>query len=371
MTAMLPVLTAKDRSLAAVLQSSFRAVRGEPNALNLKHVKHAIIVLVDGLGETNLLARKAHARHLVNATGPSISAGFPSTTASMLTSLMTGADPGQHGLVGYSVRNPETGVVVNQLSGLDALDVENWQPLPTIWEVETQIPSAVIASPRYQHSGLTRATLRGAEYVPASGYADRLSAVERFLRSTTRGVAYVYIPELDMTAHASGVDSDQWIRRLEELDGFVADVSRLLGPRDGMLVTADHGVIDVPDHHHVVIEANSPLLAGVTTGGEPRCMHLYVDDSHRVDEVFTLWHEVEGSRATIIRRHDAIESGWFGATSEAHATRIGDILVLPKGIRVYFDERVATAGSRSMRGHHGGMSSAEMVVPLKRFGAFV
>ncbi len=155
MTAMLPVLTAKDRSLAAVLQSSFRAVRGEPNALNLKHVKHAIIVLVDGLGETNLLARKAHARHLVNATGPSISAGFPSTTASMLTSLMTGADPGQHGLVGYSVRNPETGVVVNQLSGLDALDVENWQPLPTIWEGETQIPSAVIASPRYQHSGLT------------------------------------------------------------------------------------------------------------------------------------------------------------------------------------------------------------------------
>lgn len=371
MTAMLPVLTAKDRSLAAVLQSSFRAVRGEPNALNFRHVKHAIIVLVDGLGETNLLARKAHARHLVKATGPSISAGFPSTTASMLTSLMTGADPGQHGLVGYSVRNPETGVIVNQLSGLDTVDVENWQPLPTIWEIEDQIPSAVIASPRYQYSGLTRATLRGAEYVPVSGYTERLTAVEKFLRTTSRGVAYVYIPELDMTAHASGVDSDQWIRRLEELDGFVADVSRVLGSRDGMVVTADHGVIDVPDHHHVVIEADSPLLVGVTTGGEPRCMHLYVDDQNRVDEVCAAWQEAEGERATIIRRDDAIKSGWFGETSESHAARIGDILVLPKGIRVYFDERVATAGSRSMRGHHGGMSPAEMVVPLKRFGAFV
>ncbi|MEY4457840.1 MAG: hypothetical protein RIS25_433 [Actinomycetota bacterium] len=371
MTAMLPVLTSKDRSLAAVLQSSFEAVKGRPNSLNLKHVKHAVIVLVDGLGETNLLARKAHARTLVKATGPSISAGFPSTTASMLTSLMTGADPGSHGLVGYSVRNPHTGLVVNQLSGLDSLDVRTWQPLPTIWEVEDQIPSAVIASPRYQHSGLTEASLRGADYVPAANYADRLDSIAHFLRSTARGVAYVYVPELDMTAHASGVESDQWIRRLEELDGFVADVARLLGPKDGMLVTADHGVIDVPDHHHIVIPSDSPLLQGVTTGGEPRCLHLYVDEPGRVDDVFELWRNAEGERATIVRRADAIDSGWFGQTTVEHAARIGDIIVLPKGIRVYFDERVATSGSRAMRGHHGGMSPAEMVVPLKRFGAFV
>ncbi len=371
MTAMLPVLTSKDRSLAAVLQSSFEAVKGRPNALNLKHVKHAVIVLVDGLGETNLLAHKAHARTLVKATGPSISAGFPSTTASMLTSLMTGADPGTHGLVGYSVRNPDTGLVVNQLSGLDSLDVRSWQPLPTIWETEDQIPSVVIASPRYQHSGLTAASLRGADYAPAAGYSDRLDAVQHFLRSTSRGVAYVYVPELDMTAHASGADSDQWVRRLEELDGFVADVARILGPKDGMLVTADHGVIDVPEHHHVVVPGDSPLLQGVTTAGEPRCVHLYVDQPDRIDEVCELWRDSESDRATIIRRQDAIDSGWFGQTTAEHALRIGDIIVLPKGIRVYFDERVATSGSRSMRGHHGGMTPAEMVVPLKRFGAFV
>ncbi len=370
MSVMLPALTAKDRSLAAVLQSCFRAVSGERNNLNLKPVRHAIIVLVDGLGETNLLARKAHARTLTAATGPSISAGFPTTTASMLTSLMTGVDPGVHGLVGYSVRNPATGLIVNQLSGLDSLHVESWQPVPTIWETESQIPSWVIASARYVHSGLTRATLRGAEYHAAQTYPERLDAVSRFLKTTPRGVAYVYVPELDMTAHASGVGSDQWIRRLEDLDGFVADLTTILGSKDGMVVTADHGVIDIAEHNRVIVPADSPLLQGVLTGGEPRCVHLYVDDAERVGDVVSLWHDAESSRAIIATRDVAIERGWFGEVSDEHYARIGDVIVLPKGERVYFDARVASASALSMVGHHGGMTPAEMVVPLKRFGAF-
>lgn len=369
MSVMLPVLTAKDRSLAAVLESCFRAVRGERNDMNFTPVRHAIIVLVDGLGETNLLARKAHARTLNSANGASISAGFPSTTASMLTSLMTGVDPGVHGLVGYSVRNPETGLIVNQLSGLDGLPVDSWQPEPTLWESHGDIPSWVIASARYAHSGLTRATLRGAEYHAAAQYRDRLDSIRRFLSSTPRGVAYVYVPELDMTAHASGVMSDQWIRKLEDLDGFVADVAAMLGPKDGMVVTADHGVIDISEHNRIVIPEDSPLLRGVLTGGEPRCLHLYLDSSTDQNSLVQQWRESESTRAIIATRDDAIDRGWFGSVSDAHRERIGDIIVLPKGERVYFDGRVATAGALSMIGHHGGMTPAEMVVPLKRFGA--
>jgi hypothetical protein len=295
-----------------------------------------------------------------------MSSGFPTTTASALSSLMTGVDPGTSGMVGYSVRNPATATLVNQLSGLDAVDVAEWQPVTTVWESNSDVPAAIISAPKYRDSGLTRAILRGAEYVPARNDRERLDAVADFLRSNKHGVAYVYVPELDMTAHASGVQSDQWVRRLEEFDGFIADLARLIGPRDGLLVTADHGIIDVPTSKHIVLD--DELLDGTLIGGEPRFLHVYVDGD--VAEHEFRWRRMEGHRAHVVSREAAIAVGWFGDVAPFALDRIGDLLVTPHGDGVYYDPRTATPQSKAMVGQHGGLSKAETQVPLIRGGVF-
>ncbi|CAM5711050.1 Alkaline phosphatase family protein OS=Streptomyces tendae OX=1932 GN=F3L20_08215 PE=4 SV=1 [Streptomyces tendae] len=53
-------------------------------------------------------------------TGRPITAGYPATTATSLASVGTGLPPGAHGLPGYTVRDPDTGELMNQL---------RWQPL--------------------------------------------------------------------------------------------------------------------------------------------------------------------------------------------------------------------------------------------------
>jgi len=367
MTPTLPAIGPADRRLAEVLGSAFRSVRGEHSALGLPAARRTVVVLVDGLGATNLSFRSAHARHLGHLTRTDVSSGFPTTTASALTSLMTGVDPGLSGMVGYAVRDPHSGLVVNQLSGLDALDIPSWQPVPTLWELNADIPSAIVSSPRYRDSGLTRAILRGAPYVSAKGNDDRLRAVDEFFAEHRSGVVYVYIPELDMAAHASGVSSDQWIRRLEELDGFISDVSSRLQPRDGLLVTADHGVIDVPPSRHLLVPADSTLLDGVVVGGEPRFLHLYCDDPART---LALWSEAEVSRSHVATRDQAIEAGWFGAVADFARPRIGDVLVTPRTESVYYIDGVASAQSRAMVGQHGGLSRAETLVPILRGGVY-
>jgi hypothetical protein len=238
--------------------------------------------------------------------------------------------------------------------------------VPTVWESNSEVPAAIIAAPKYRDSGLTRAILRGAEYVPARNDAERLDAVADFLRSNKRGVAYVYIPELDMTAHASGVQSDQWVRRLEEFDGFIADLLRLLGSRDGLLVTADHGIIDVPPSKHIVLD--DELLGGTLIGGEPRFLHVYVDGD--ADEHVVRWRVREGHRAHVVTRAEAIAAGWFGDVAPFAPGRIGDLLVTPHGDGVYYDPRTATPQSLAMVGQHGGLSKAEIQVPLIRGGTF-
>jgi hypothetical protein len=271
-------------------------------------------------------------------------------------------------MVGYAIRNPATGAVVNQLSGLDELDVSTWQPEPTVWEQHPSVPSAIISAERYRTSGLTRAILRGGDYLAANTYAERLSVLHGFLNANTEGVAYIYIPELDQAAHQFGVASDQWVRRLEDLDGFVADVLRVLGPKDGVLLTADHGVLDVPPVKHRILPAESDLLRDVVTGGEPRFLHLYSDRS--ADELARAWRAVEGDRSHIATRSEAIAAGWFGSVKPAHAERIGDVLVTPRGVAVYYDERTATTQSMAMVGQHGGLSRTETHVPLIRAGVF-
>jgi hypothetical protein len=350
-----------------VLGSSFRSVRGESNGLGLPPARRTVVVLVDGLGSVNLSARAAHARNIGRLRRTDVTSGFPTTTASALSALMTGVDPGQSGMVGYAVRDPASGAIVNQLSGLDALDIAAWQPVPTLWELNADVPGAIVSSPRYRESGLTRAILRGAPYVSAKSNAERLGAIDEFFAENRSGVAYVYIPELDMAAHASGVSSDQWARRLEELDGFISDVSSRLNPRDGLLITADHGVIDVPTSRHLMIPADSELLHGVVVGGEPRFLHLYSDDPART---LALWTESEGSRSHVATRDQAIAAGWFGDVADFVRPRIGDILVTPRTESVYYIDGVASTQSLAMVGQHGGLSREETLVPILLGGAY-
>jgi hypothetical protein len=363
----LPAIGPKDRWLADVLVSAFHSVRGEENRLGLAPTRRSVVILVDGLGSANLTARVAHARNIAQLHRTDVASGFPTTTASALSTLMTGVDPGQSGMVGYAIRDPESGAIINQLSGLDTLDVSAWQPVPTVWERNSDIPSAIVSSPRYRDSGLTRAILRGAPYVNAKTNNDRLAAIDDFFASHRTGIVYVYIPELDMAAHASGVSSDQWIRRLEELDGFLSDVCRRLQPRDGLILTADHGVIDVPRNRQWLIPADSAMLEGVVVGGEPRFLHLYSSEPARTA---ALWTESEGSRSHVVERDRAIALGWFGDVAEFARERIGDVLVTPRGESVYYIDGIATAQSLAMIGQHGGLSRAETLVPILRGGAF-
>lgn len=348
--------------------SVFASVRGGANRLNLPRARRVVVVLVDGLGAENLSARAAHARTLTALPQRAVVGSFPTTTASALASLMTGSSPGETGMVGYAVRNPKTGSVVNQLSGLDTLDVSTWQPIPTVWERNQDVASAIVSSPRYLNSGLTRAILRGGDYRAARSNDERVSIVADFFRDNRDGVVYVYVPELDMTAHASGVNSDKWIRRLEELDGLIADILRILTPGDGLVVSADHGVVDVPARDHILLEPDSDLVDGVLIGGEPRFLHVYCDDDPI--DVANRWMVVEGHRAHIVHRRDAIAAGWFGTVRPEMAARIGDILVTPRGNSVYYDLRTAAPGSLAMVGQHGGLSPTELRVPLVRGGVF-
>lgn len=376
---MLPVPDDTAPRLALVLPSVSASLSGRENALGLPPARSAVVVLVDGLGASNLSQRAGHARHLAGrmTRRDVIRTVFPSTTAAAIATFATGRPAGEHGLVGYRTLEPARDRLVNQLNGWDAgLLPEDWQRCRTVFEEagERGIRSVSVAAARYADSGYTRSVLRGAEARVAPRIGDRFDETLRLLQEGPPTLVYLYVPELDQIAHAHGWESDRWLAELESLDGEVGRFLQRI-PRDvGVLVTADHGVVDVPAHRHVFIDARPDLLDGIRhVGGEPRCLALYFEsalDPAARTALVEGWRDAEGHRAWVLTRDEAIEAGLFGPVDDAVRARIGDLIVAARAGIAYYDRREPNRQAEAMIGQHGSLGDEETRIPLIRAGAY-
>lgn len=377
---MLPVPAVTAPRLAGVLASSLASVQGRQNEFDLPGASGALVVLVDGLGAANLQARAGHARFLSTrmTRRDVIRTVLPSTTAAALATFTTGRMPGEHGLVGYRVLDAANDRLVNQLNGWDAGMVpETWQRSETLFEAAAAsgVPSFAIGAARYADSGFTRAVLRGAEFRVAASIADRFEEARSILDREAGALVYLYVPELDQAAHAHGWESDRWLGILEQLDAEVAAFEPRMPRGTGLLVTADHGVVDVPAHRHVFVDSRPELLEGIRhVGGEPRFLSLYAEpglgDAARA-RLVEGWRAAEGHRAWVLGRDEAIEAGLYGPTvADEVRSRIGDVLVAARAGVAYYDRREANRQAEAMIGQHGSLSDEETRVPLIRAGAY-
>ncbi|GAA0995561.1 alkaline phosphatase family protein [Subtercola frigoramans] len=338
-----------------------------------------MVVLVDGLGASSLRASAGHARHLAAklTKRARLVSGFPTTTAVALASLTTGVSPGVHGLVGYTALVPAADAVLNQLTGWGAqMRPAEWQSQPTVFEqaTATGVECTVVGAARYENSGFTEAVLRGAAYIAGKSIAERFTAARAVLDRGGRGLVYLYVPELDMAAHAFGWQSDKWRAALETVDAETHNFAENLRKGEGMLLTADHGMLDIPLTSHVLIDADPALVAGVRhVAGDPRCLQLHLEPSlgeSERDALLEAWRVAEGERAWVVTRDEAIEEGWFGEVLPGIRSRIGDIMVAARKNVAYYDSRRTPVAKRTMIGQHGSWSDDELIVPLLRFGAF-
>lgn len=353
--------------LRDVLSSALDAVQGRPNPLGLASRRRVVVLLVDGLGDESLTARAGHARTLAGSTRRRIRTASPTTTAAALTTLTTGTDPGTHGIVSYAALEPASDQVINQLRGFDADLPDGWQRAQTVFEraVDEGVAALAVGPRHYAASGFTREVLRGARYVGARSIEERLEAAVEGLRAAGRGIAYCYVPELDVAAHRDGWNSPGWTDLLERVDGAVRDTAQGLRSGETLLVTADHGMVDVPPSAHLVLD-DLGLLAGVRRlAGEPRLLHAHLMPGADPEAEATRWAEAVGPAADVLTRDAAIEAGWFGVTVPAVRPRIGDLLIAARGRAACYP--TADAPGRGMVGQHGAWTTAERFVPLVRF----
>jgi len=368
MSLSLPADPPRARSLTGVVPQMMAALDGRSDWF--APATSAIVLLLDGVGSQNLAARAGHARFLAQASSKNDVARtvFPSTTASALTSLLTGTAPGAHGLVGYRARIPGTDDVINQLRGWDT------DGLPLEWQRATPLtttrPSFAVTKTEYAGTGFTAATLAGAEFHGADDLTERVELAADLAARHPGSFVYLYVPDLDAIGHKHGWQSDEWVAGLERADAAARALDRALSAGTGVIVTADHGMVDVPRHRQVLLSDGDGLVDGVhLIGGEPRMLHLYAEPGAG-DDVLGAWRDAEAGRSWVLSRAEAVDAGLFGPVAPEVLERIGDVIVAARAGIAYYDDRLADKGAQRMIGQHGSLSNEERIVPLIRLGAF-
>jgi hypothetical protein len=363
-----------ESSLADLSASVLASLTGDAaaNVLGLREVGRVCLLLVDGLGLELLRGHQAAAPFLAELAFNSrpLTAGFPSTTVTSLASLGTGLPPAVHGMLGYQVAVPGEGRLLNGLHWPKDIDPVAWQPRPTIFErARAAGVSAVNVSPAaYEKSGLTTATLRGADYRAADSLGALAAVAAAALAESDRALVAAYHGDLDATGHRYGVASQAWVNQLAHVDRLAEQIASALPYGSVMYVTADHGMVNVGPDDRIDADADgSPLRDGVALlGGEARVRHVYAQPG-AADDVLATWREVLGERAWVVSREEAIKDGWFGpvgtTVSDAMTDRIGDVVAACAGTWAVVASKAEPLES-SLVGMHGSLTVAEQLVPM-------
>jgi hypothetical protein len=342
-------------------------VPGEDNALGLPRADRACLLLIDGLG-WHLLAANGHAAPFLSGLlpdGQRLAAGFPATTVTSLSSLGTGRPPGQHGLLGYQVRVPETGQLLNALRWDKAVDPIAWQPESTIFEraVAAGVAAFRIAQGSFERTGLSVASMRGADYRAANTPGALVARTAQALASEPRSFALVYTGDLDGTGHACGSTSPAWPYQLAQVDLLARQLADALPAGTPLYVTADHGMVDVPAADRVDADQVTGLRTGVALlGGEPRARHVYAAPGAAAD-VLAAWQQILAGRAWVVSREQAIDEGWFGPVDRRVTDRLGDVIAALRGTSAVIAS-VAEPRESGLIGMHGSLAASDQEIPL-------
>lgn len=334
------------------------------DTLGLPEAPRYVVFVVDGMGTELLRDNPGSAPFLSTLSSvDGLVCGVPSTTATSLTSLSTGLRPGQHGMAGYTCRVPETGNRMNLLTWDQPVEPEAWQPhLSVLARLgEAGMAADVVNEAKFEDSGLTRCTHRDVSFHGVKSTWERLDVVLDVVEHSPRGLVYAYDSRLDHTGHADGCQSDAWHETLLSIDADIAQLRQELPTDTVLLVTADHGMIDLPEDGRFDLDTVPALRDGVDlVGGEARLRHLYASQG-ATDDVLACWREVMADRAIVERRENLTD--WFGPIAADVRGRFGDVIVASLGDFAVFSS-LDFPQEFQLRGFHGSVTETELAIPV-------
>jgi Type I phosphodiesterase / nucleotide pyrophosphatase len=331
-----------------------------------RRAEQVVLLVVDGLGWLQLEERRNLTPCLSQMSGGPITTVVPSTTAAALTSVVVGAPPASHGIVGYRV-------VVEGPSGPEVMNVLKWRTSsgdarpfadPRTFQVMDPFldrPVPVVSKADFAGTAFTEAHQRGARQV---GWfqASSLAVEVRALVAGGERFVYAYYDGVDRIAHIRGFGA-YYDAEVIALDRMVGDLLDGLPEEVALVVTSDHGQVQVGARAVELAPRLVSEVSMISGEGRFRWLHAKSGRGHSSERLADLARDLYGHQAWVATLDQVDDEGWLGGPLRPEfRARLGDVALVPFEPIAYLDK--AESGDFQLVCRHGSLTAEEMLVPL-------
>ena len=326
----------------------------ELDTLLKKNYKHVFLLLTDGLGvgviNQHLDADAFLRRHQVST----LSSVFPPTTVAATASIISGETPYEHGHLGWFQYFKDEDFYYTVFLEEDYYSLKK---VPEDFPYQFGYAYFTDRIKKQHPHLLTRVFYP--KPVDPNGYERFEEGLDLCLKTAQldqETLVYCYYIEPDKTMHEFGPNSSeakQVVQALNaQLEAFYAKL-----PKDSLVVlTADHGMIDVEP----IDILNHPIMDTLSAkpSNEPRATVFHVKDHENFNSLFEKDYAMYFDLYTT---KEFLEKGFLGNGKEHRHIELclGDYVAIAKRNK-YFNLSEETL----FKGHHAGITDKELMVPL-------
>ena len=326
--------------------------------LNEKKPKNVVTILCDGMGSNILKRTLDKDDFLIKNMYKSITTVFPATTVAATTSMRTGLNPSETGMIGWNTYYKDIDKVITTFFNTEKTDATH-----------TIIPEAVSLRKKYMKEKSIE------EYINEEGkykayslfpfgdnsYTDTLdmyNKIKELCIEPSKKYIYAYDEEPDHTMHLYGPDNKTVKDLIRYRNMMIERLSNEL--EDTIIfVVADHGHTLIEniflDNYPDIIEC---LIRNTST--EPRATSFFIKEDKK-DEFVTLFNKYFGNDFDLYTKEEVLESKLFGDgdINPILESELGDYISIAKT-----NKAILYKGDEALVSHHAGYTDDEIYVPL-------
>lgn len=345
----------------------------EKYSISIPDSKKYIFVVADGMGY-NLLKRILPGSFLMQNINSILNTIYPTSTGTVLTSIVTGKTPDKHGINGWYSYDKKFDESFMTIPFVDRFEPN--KPLKVNFEdvffeksVIENIPITcnVVVKDAFINSSFSKWISGGKDIL---GYTDTRHAFEiikKILKDERSSYTYVYFGDFDKICHTYGTKSREAKNFLEEFDQCVKDFYEFSKDMCTTIITADHGLIDIEQKNYNVMLPDDTMCEYfyAPPGGEARFTSFYVKELF-VKEFKQEFTRKYGMSAVLLSIDEADELRLFGSNEigEIARMRFGNYVAIWKDGYAFTYYKTQIGDSQLNIGVHGGLTKDEMEVPL-------
>lgn len=335
--------------------------------------KKVILILVDGLGYYKVKSLDDNSI-LKRGLKTSLQTVNPTSTAGVLTSLISASYPSEHGIFGWWQYSKKHNINYYPLLFIDKKGInlkDKNIKANEIFKIESIFDKLNVNTNIYMNRGLINSDyskiFNGEKSNKHGTYSIR-DAFNKISKKTaeinSESLSYLYIDGLDVASHVYGTKSKEVQTIIDEIERGIINIKKA-DENATVIVIADHGQVDMTSLIYLNQNNDYTKYFYAMPSIDTRMISFFVKEEFK-EEFETKFSEEFNNDVILLKKDEVEKYKLFGNTkfSENAHNSCGEYVGIIVNNKFMVCDKITLEDKMSTKGNHSGLTKEETTIPL-------